>query len=164
MEQQSPVFSACVSDVLDQGEWLGMLRRIDPVRPADPQDEAEGIQAVRMGIVGVLTAQYSRRLVHSADTDFDDDCARRSFDDNAAQLAASEAFTQLWANARGRDPWEKAMALRELAESGGGESLVNEFLRLREAVHKSESAAARERPAPAPDAAPPHPKAPQRGI
>ena len=131
-----PAYSERVTDVLDQGEWLGILRSVDPVRPADPQEEQRAIEEVQLGVVGILTAIYSSRLIRSKDSIYDAECARSSFDDNAAQFADSEEFRQLCTGIHGRDPWEKAMNLRKFAGSDGGQRLVNEFARLREAGRK----------------------------
>ena len=142
MERGHAAYSEKVADVLDQGGWLEVLRGVDPVHPADRQEEQRAIEEVQLGVVGLLTATYSSRLIRSADPPCDADCARSSFDDNAAKIAGSAELRQLYASVSGRDPWEKAMALRELAASDGGQRLVERYARLREANRKQTPAAA----------------------
>ena len=52
-----------------------ILRSVNPVRPADPEEERCAIQEVQLGVVGILTAKYSHRLISSKDSPYDDNCA-----------------------------------------------------------------------------------------
>lgn len=115
-----------VVDVLDDKQWAERLGDIDPERkPTDPKEQKKIIKEVEDCTVGILNAKFSNKFIGK--NEISEDAAEMFFDVNSEKIQNADVFKRIKNGLKGKDAWEKAMALKKLAEKDGGVKLIETY-------------------------------------
>ena len=75
--------------------------------------------------VGILNAKFSNKFIGK--NEISEDAAEMFFDVNSEKIQNADVFKRIKNGLKGKDAWEKAMALKKLAEKDGGVKLIETY-------------------------------------